>query len=241
MKIKKTNAFIFGCLVLSLFGCKKLVKPESAKEREEWRASLTDSITVYQAKIDSIQMALAEIHSKIGNTLNNFTYISNPREVSGYYILDGWQNRYPLKQTGIVARINEDEALEVIAALSKGSFTHVSLSSEGQEYTSRPVPHDQAFNYKTADLNTVCFTGGSADSIAMFISNHRENPIKLTFIENNTTGNFTIPQDEKNMISSTWNLYSTQREAKEIEKSISLYSARINACRKIIETTDSIN
>lgn len=241
MKYIKFFVLMACASTLTFTSCVNSNKKELEEQHQQWIESLNDSISLYQSKLDSIQNELTTVNNKIGTLLYDFAHISNPREVAGYYILDGWQNKYPLKQTGIVARINEDEKIEVIAALQKGSFTHVSLEADGKEYTSRPVPHDQAFNYKTDGLNTVCFTGGSADSLAMFIANHDADKIKMTFIENTATGNFTIPENEKNMITQTWTLYSTKREAVNLEKLISLFNGRIAACRKIILSNDTVN
>ena len=241
MKYLKYLFLVNILLVLSLAsGCKKSGKTQAALAREEWITSLNDSIAEYQATIDSCTSGLERLHASLEEELKDFTLVSNPREVAGYYILDGWQSKYPLQKTGIVARISEDEGLEVVAVLSKGVFNHLKLECENETYISPVVPHDQALNYKTSEWNSVCFTGSAADSIAMFIANHSNGKINLSFIENKTSGAFVVPQDEKAMITSTWNLYKKRREVKELEKTMSLYSGKINACRRILETNDTI-
>ena len=235
---KLSSLFLLAMTLASICSCKKVVKPESAEKREAWLETLNDSINIYQHKMDSLTDVLKEDNERLGEMLAKFEHVNNSREVTGYYILKSWKSRYPLTSTGIVARLNEDEKLEVIAALSGGSFTGIRLESGGNVFSSERVPHDQAFNYKSGSLNTVCFSGNQADSIAQFIARNCNNDIKLTFLENNATGNIKSPGDEKNMISETWNLYNTRKESKENEKLISLYAGKIAGCNKVLRNNE---
>lgn len=242
MKARNTWRFILiGIAVMGVVGCAKVKRPQAADEHDAWQESLNDSIAKYQNIVDSINILLPQIHSEIETSLSDFQYVNNPKMVEGYYIVSSWASKYPLTSTGLLARITESETIEISACLSKGRFTHISLSSGGDQYTSPPVSHDQAFNYATSSFDRVCFSGGVADSIADFITSHENQKINVTFIENSATGNFSLPEGEKQMVASTWNLYTKQRMVKELQKNISLYSAKIDACRKILVANDSIS
>lgn len=209
-------------------------------EREQWLYSLNDSIAQYKASIDSASSALTSLQSEIGEMIINFDHVSNPREVEGYYIYKGWKGRYPLKATGLVARITEDENLELIATLSGGVFNSISISDGTSSVSSNVVPHDQALNYRAGSLNTVCFYGEAADSVAAFISDNMPEKITVTFLNDNKTGSFTLPADQKEMIAATWQLYYSQKDSHSLEKRIPMLSRRIDVCRRMMESLDSI-
>ncbi len=172
--------------------------------------------------------------------ISNFEYVSNPRQVEGYYIYNGWKNRYPLKQTGVVARITEDERFELIAVLSGKHFNQLSVSNGSESVETKVVPHDQALNYRAGSLNTVCFYGSAADSVGMFIAENMPDALTVTYMEGGKTGSYTLPADQKEMIAATYNLYVAQRNNHRLEATIPMLSQKIDSCRRMIESIDSV-
>ena len=217
-------------------------KTKSEEEREQWLYSLNDSITKYKQEIESATSALTASQTEVGEMISNFDHVSNPREVEGYYIYKGWKNRYPLQQTGVVARITEDERFELIAVLSGGVFNQISVGGSNGDATTGVVPHDQALNYRAGNLNTVCFYGTAADSVGMYISDNMPDNLTVTFLNEGKaqTGSFKLPADEKEMIAATYQLYAAQKETHRLERTIPLLSRRIDTCRRMLEQLDSV-
>lgn len=234
----------FGIILIfsiTFFSCKKLKKPDALTERENWIASFSDSINFYKNEINNLEEKLSSDNNFIGGLLGNFEYISNPRQVTGYYILKGWNSRIPLKQTGIYARINDNENIELIATLSGGNFNQISVSNGSEEVKSNIVPHDQALNYRQNNLNTVCFYGNAADSIAEFIALNITDKLTISFWDAGKKKQAVIPDDEKNMIASTWELNSYKLETKELQKKLWIYSKKIDAYRRMMEKQDTLS
>lgn len=241
MKINWILCLLTSTVGCSLFSCNKIKKSDAEIERENWIASFNDSISYYKNEISNLETRFAEANSFTSGLLDNFEYISNPRQVAGYYILKGWNDKIPLKTTGIYARINEDEKLELLATLSGGNFNQISISNGSQEVNSNVVPHDQALNYRHNNLNTVCFYGSAADSVAEMIADNVTDKLTLNFIEGDKKKQAVIPDDEKNMIAQTWELYSYKVEITELQKKMWLYSKKIDAYRRMMENKDSIS
>lgn len=215
-------------------------KTKSEEEREQWLYSLNDSIAAYKADIESATSALSASQTEVGEMIANFQHISNPREVEGYYIYNGWKNRYPLQQTGVVARITEDERFELIAVLKGSHFNHISISGAEGTATTDVVPHDQALNYRAGNLNTVCFYGNAADSVGMYISDNMPDILTVTFSDGSKSTSFKLPADEKEMIAATYQLYAAQKESHRLERTIPMLSRRIDSCRRMLEQLDSV-
>lgn len=241
MKIPANISVILLASGLLVAGsCKKVVTPPSAIKHEEWIASLNDSIANYKKDIDSITNRMEDLRLTQAAELENFRFVKNSREVAGYYILKSWSARYPLSSTGLIARLNNRHDIEISAVLSSGKFTHINLSAGGDSYMTPSLRHDQALNYIANGINTVCFSGPAADSIGQFISRHVSQPITVKFIENSTSGSYTLPDAEKQMINSTWSVYDSQRELVRLEKELSYCSAKVNACRKVLLAKDTV-
>lgn len=188
------------------------------KAKNDYRQALTDSITAAQRNVDSCENRLKVMTDNVNQWMRDFTVVNNSREVEGYYIFNGWQNRYPLQSTGMVARISNGERLELIAALKGSTFNAVMVESGEKSATTAVVPHDQALNYRREGLNTVMFAGAEADSVAQMIADNELNVVKVIFLENGKPkGSWQIPEDYKKMISATWMLYSSRQQQMRLE------------------------
>lgn len=226
---------------LNILACNRIKTPEAVAQREEWIKSFHDSLDYYENQMKIIDSRLSDCNEKINSLISNFQYVKNPREVTGYHILKGWSSKIPFTSTSVYARISDDEKLELIATLSGATFNRIGISNGLTEISSQTVFHDQAMNFRHNGYNTVCFIGESADSIAQLISKNRDKNLTLSFYEGSSQKkNFTIPENEKQMISTTWDLIDIQNQQKELQKELWLTSQRINICRKMIEKADSI-
>lgn len=207
-------------------------KTDREKKMNTYMEALGDSITSNEARIDSCNSRITVLNGTINDMTAGFAVVNNSREVEGYYILDGWQKRYPLSSTGIIARISDNEQLEIIAALKSATFNTMTVRTPGGNIMSETVPHDQALNYRREGLNTVMFSGSRADSIAALIANNELNNISVDFLEGNAVkGSWQIPDDYKKMISATWRLYSARRELRTLERTTVMLREKINLLR----------
>lgn len=238
--MKKLDSLIavVAAALLLLPSC-RVKTPEAVKERQNWLLSLNDSIAGYEKQKAEVENQLSEAREKVGAIVGNFDYVNNPRQVEGYYIFNGWKERYPLQKTGLVARVTEDERFELIATLTGAHFNEIGVTAAGETLSSEVVPHDQAFNYRAGNLNTVCFSGARADSVGEFIASHSNSDISVVYLEGKKTGALTLPYDEKKMIALTWELYSAQRRLHSLEKELPCLSGKIAACRRMLEEVDS--
>lgn len=235
MKSKNIGIAFLLILLMTSGACKKLKTPDALKEREEWISSFKDSIDACKQNIEISELQLQDINKRISSLMNEFAYVSNPRQVAGYYILKDWEKKIPLKTTGIYARLTEENTLELIASLTGANFEQISVESEGDRIESAIVKHDQALNYRQNNLTTVCFYGAATDSIAVFIYGYKGSKIKLDFIQGKSVKNIDIPGDEKAMIAKTWELFEAQQEIKLLEKEIWISSKKIDAYRVMLE------
>lgn len=230
----KTNLLFLSALFLSVIAsCGKIKKTDAEVERDNWIAGFNDSIAYYQDLTKKVESRLDQTNQEIAGILPEFEKVNNPREVTGYYLLNGWKDKLPLTSTGIYARINENEKLELIATLSGATFNRIKV---GDDLMSEVVPHDQAFNFRHERFNTVYFTGGKADTIAEYISSHYQDKVNLQFIEGNKTKNFNIPDNEKIMIHKTWLLYSSQMEARDLQRQLWISSRKIDTFRRLMDS-----
>lgn len=202
------------------------------KARNDYRQALTDSIEQARSNIDSCENVLKVMTDNVNQWMHDFSVISNPREVESYYLFKGWENRYPLQSTGLVARISNGERLELIAALKGSTFNAIMVESDGMSATTAVVPHDQTLNYRRESLNTVMFSGEQADSVAQLIADNELNIVRVLFLENGKTkGSWQMPDEYKKMVSATWMLYSSRRKQMQLEARMKKESMKINILR----------
>ncbi len=207
-------------------------KTDKEKARNEYGNALNDSIKTAEDQIEEANSRIAVLNDEVNTWMRDFTVVNNTREVEGYYIFNGWQKRYPLSTTGLVARIAENEQLELIASLKGATFNRIEVMAPTSSVGSDIVPFDQALNYRRESLNTVMFSGAKADSIAQLIADNELNTVKVVFFEGNSTkGNWQIPEDYKKMIMSTWMLYSSRHEQMKLEHKVVMLREKINLLR----------
>lgn len=198
--------------------------------------ALQDSIAATQHAIDSCENQLSIETDQVNEWLRDFTVVSNPREVENYYIFQGWQNRYPLQGTGVVARISNGETLELIAALKNGTFDSITVESPEATASTAVVPNDQALNYRRDGLTTVMFSGPEADDAAKLIADNELNKVTILFKENGKVkSSWQMSDDYKKMICATSLLYSARRSQMSLENGLKLYTAKLNILRNHLD------
>lgn len=227
-------AIIFGTATC---GRKNEAKERIKAERQKWEASLPDSLQAVERQTDSIKKELQALNNSFEAMSHTFEYVDNPREVEGYYIAGGWKANYPLKSSGLIARITKSEKLELIAALSGGvHFDRVRVEAGGQSAETSVVPHDQALNYRMTGLNTVCFSDSAASSCARLIAENNGTAIKLIYLEGDRqTGTLSYPEQAQSLMLSTWNLYEVISRISRDEHMIPLLAKKGAILRKKID------
>lgn len=223
--------YILPLIVLALLAgsCRRNEAKERVRaEREAWEASLPDSLRAVERQTDSIRNELQQLATKSEELLPAFDYVDNPREVEGYYIAKGWAPSYPLKSTGLVARLTKGEKLELIAALGGGAyFDHIMVEANGDRAETSIVAHDQALNYRMSGLNIVCFSDSAATSCAELISAANGGNVVITYFNGDKkTGSLRYPSTSQSMMTDTWNLYDTRRRMRHDELMIPLLAKK---------------
>ena len=217
-------------LTIGTIGChrKNEAKERVQAEREKWEASLPDSLKAVEHQSDSIKTELQALHNSFDAMVHSFDYVENPREVEGYYIAGAWKGNYPLKSTGLIARITKSEKLELIAALAGGAhFDRLRIETNGQTAETSVVPYDQALNYRMTGLNTVCFSDSAATSCARLIAENNGSDIKIVYIDGDRqTGSLQYPKQSQSIMMSTWNLYEVSSRIARDERMIPMLAKK---------------
>lgn len=211
-------------------------KEKKEDKEQSYKVALQDSINACQAKIDSCSARIEELSATLDSNLSEFAYVENAREVEGYYILKNWQSRYPLQSTGIIARMNKGEQLELCAVLKGGTFDRIEVSNGESSVSSAVVPHDQALNYRRDGITTVMFSGNECDEVGNFIAANELNNLKLVFLEaGKVKSSWTIPADYKKMLSTTAVTAASAKELHSLELQSTMLHKKMDIIRKHLE------
>lgn len=242
--MNKIIALGVGFLLISgSMGCKRRneAKERIQAEREKWEASLPDSLKAVERQTDSIKAELQALNNSFEAMVHTFDYVDKPREVEGYYIAGGWKMNYPLKSTGLVARITKSEKLELIAALAGNAhFNRIRVMTNGQTAETSTVAHDQALNYRMAGLNTVCFSDSAATACAKLIAENNGSDIKIIYLEGDKqTGTLSYPKQAQSLMMSTWNLYEVTSRISRDERMIPMLAKKGAIINQKIEQIDA--
>ncbi len=228
----KTTKTILTIVLLALLAgsCHRRneAKERIQAEREAWESSLPDSLKKMENQIDSLRAEIQSLSVEMESMLPSFDYVNNPREVEGYYIAKSWKSDYPLKSTGLMARLTQGEKLELIAVLAGGAyFNQIRVEAGGESAQSSVVPHDQALNYRMSGLNTVCFSDSAANSCAALIASQSGSDIKIIYLnDGKKTGTLSYPAQSQAVMKTTWNLFDTRSRMQHDERLIPLLARK---------------
>lgn len=201
------------------------------KAEADYLRSMDDSIAVLNQEIDSCNSAIQSLRTSEDIWLHDFTTVSNPREAAPYIIYSAAKDKYPPKSTGLLARLADNGQFELIASLTGGTFDQIVVESSGESISSEVIPPDQALNYTAGGLNTVLFTGPSADSIGQLIADNDLSTIKLIFMKGKPVNSINIPQMERTMIMASYQFYAAQKEINRLERRIPMLANKIKILR----------
>lgn len=201
------------------------------KARADYGLALQDSIEVMQQQIDSCNSNIARLNDETGAMLHDFTTVGNPREVGTYIIFSTFKDKYPLRSTGVVARVNDNGQFELVAALSGKRFDQIRVLAPDMALESEVVPNDQALNFRNQNLTTVLFTGSRADSIGALIADNALNGLKVDYLQGGTVSTWTMPVENADMITATYRLYSNMKERARLERRVPMLHEKINLLR----------
>lgn len=216
--------------LLMLAGC-VAKSNDGEKARADYAASLSDSIAAVQSEIDSCDSRISVLRDDVADRMADFTTVSNPREAGSYTILTSYKDKYPLRSTGLVARINDNGQFELIAALAGQPFDCIEVQAPEVTVSSATVPNDQALNYRTAALTTVLFTGPEADSIGEMISENELNPLTVVYMQGRPVKSVKLSDGEAKMISYTYMLYKRRQDLAHLERKVPMLHEKINLLR----------
>ena len=229
--MKVRNIFLVGVAAVLLCSCAQ--KRTDTETRQKARQlELGDSIAAITQEIDSCKEQVAILNDKVNGLLPQFETVANPREVGSYTILRTFKNAYPLKQTGLLARINDSQQFELVAALKGGAFDHITVIAPDISVSSDVVPHDQALNYNDGELTTVSFTGEKADEIGQVIADNLINNIRINFHQGSRLVlSWNVPAKFANEIAATYILYNCQKESNRLSRREQMLHEKINILR----------
>lgn len=239
----KKGILIIAATVL-LFGSCGRKNESGEKARADYDRSLSDSIAVVEQEIDSCDTQIGILRERVNGWVSDFTTVSNPREAGSYMILTSFKDRYPLTSTGLLARINDNNGFELVAALSGRAFDRITVQTSSVSATSDVVPNDQALNYRTASLTTVMFTGAAADSVGSLVADNVSEPITVIYAgASGSVQSWRLPEPNAKMIAYTYMMYKSNKELNRLERRVPMLHEKINLLRihkdRTAQVTDS--
>lgn len=233
----------FPALVVPLLICscsgenKKSNGPSQAsRDHAAWRASLTDSIDSLSALSESLQTQLMQSRTVLDSLAAEFDVVNNPTLVEKYRVAKGWKNYDSTSSTGIVARLLEDNTIELVATLAGGNFNQLSFSANGNSVTTDAVAPDGANNNTIGNVCRVAFCGNKAADVAEFVAHNISSEIKMSYMRSGRSVNtVTLSAAQKKMIAATYNLNDALAATRNIErqlpvifKKLELFSSETN-------------
>ncbi len=212
----------------------------AAEAHDAWLMSLNDSIDALRQQAEQANLEISRLHDEVDSLLPDFERVDNPRYVEGFTIYKGWAGKYPLTSTGMIARVTESGEMELIAALNGGRFKSLAVEAGRDQAQTAEVPFDQALNYKAGNLNTVAFSGGKADTVAMTVAMHPEADVTVTYLDGRKVSSHKLTAQEKEMIAATWRLTDTYRRSRLLERELPLIQQKIMIYERKATPRDSL-
>lgn len=227
--------------LLLLAACGGEKRTSAAEAHEAWLMSLNDSIDALRLQAEQANAEITRLHEAVDSILPEFERVDNPRYVEGFTVYKGWAGKYPLKATGVIARVLESGELELVAALNGGRFKALAVNAGGDQAQTAEVPFDQALNYRAGNLNTVAFSGGKADTVAMTVAMHPAADVTVSFLNGGKVASHKLTAPEKEMIAATWRLTDTYRRARLLERELPLIQQKIMIYERKATPRDSLH
>lgn len=140
------------------------------------------------SQMQSNDSALAASEQALASMVSNFTFIKDADMVEGYTINNATKSNPLVNRTGLEARIDEHANLYLVSLLNGNKANHDRVEVlNGVEFAStEAVPYNGSTNYRfnAGGVNNemVTFRGGKADTLCMFVADHRNAKLKLNFL-----------------------------------------------------------
>lgn len=237
----KKYCYIAIILVGSVFfeSCKYSAdKSKVTSDRDEWIESLSDSIAILEQKILETSLLIENLRNEEKEMLDSFVAVDNPCLVEGYIVFEGWQKYDTGSGTGIIARVLNNERIEIVASLMGAAFDRIEVVAGNKTVSSKIVPYDGALNYRSGNVEIVAFTEASADSVAEFIAKNYSDALELRYYGRTLSGKIKLSDSQIKMIVATWRLVSTHAELNRMERSLPLYNEKIRILKAHININD---
>lgn len=232
---KSLFTILISTLLLVVASCSNGSKnpSEISNRHSQWVNSLNDSLTaVRQASEENMQL-IESLDSVIIELSSQFSKTANSKLVENYIVKKEFINYDTESQTGLIARITENNEFELIATLKGKNFSAIEITNGSESVKSAIVPYDKALNFRTPTANIVAFKDNKVDSIGRFISENRDKPLKLIFLLGKSKqSSIVIPKNQQEMIALTWNYVDANIRKAKAERLTLLLSEKA----KIIET-----
>lgn len=229
MKTRLLLPLITITLMAGLACCKKYDGDKTKNDREQWIASIKDSISNISAQRKADSLRIIQLRSDIDLWLQNFTQVNDPKQVEPYYIHTSFTGSYPLNSTGIAARIKNNQEFELVAALSGSQFDAIRFSAGEYSATSQSIKPDQALNFTSSDGLTVCsFSGDQTSRLAEFVNIHQPEQIWMEFLrDGQVRSSINLSHPQKRWISETWEMASERRLLDSLERTQMLTARKL--------------
>ena len=166
-----------------------------------------------------------------------FKFVKTSDMVEGYYVLNSIPLNNLAKRTSIEARIDERGQIYLTSSLYGHPIKHTFLKAEagGETMSTKPVPFDNAKNYRFKDGRTpvemVTFSKEACDTFCMFIAKQENQNIRLSFCGNRAYSIAMSPA-LKHGIAETYTYAVAKDSLRHVENLKLFYAKKLQITRK---------
>lgn len=220
-----SRAGILGCgmLLVALCGCNNGgstdTVTEAAKAHAQWRSTLNDSVAKYDALQASLLQQTDSLSVDLARLADSFDAVTDPRLVEKYRVARGWKNYDSTSGTGVLARLLEDNSVEIVATASGCSFDAIRFESAGLSAETKPVPADGELNQTIGKTGRVAFNGDDALRLARFVRDNAAGVVMIRYIgAGRVVDKRELTTGQKEMIALTAELHDTQQAVDSLNR-----------------------
>lgn len=231
--MSKLFKIVFICAAFGFLFCSCGSKGNE-KGMPAYKKSLNDSIAKYKQEMDSCNAQITTLRDKVGAWLPDFTTVMAPSGKGGYIIYTPAKDSYPLKSTGLVARVNTNGNFELIAGLESKKFDSITVTATGQSASSSTVP--QGGSSSSEGIVSAVFIGDKAKAIGQLIADNELNPISVIFLNGSEeVAKIELNNESAKAISLTYLFFKDNNDMTLLEKKMAILNEKINLIRAHLE------
>ena len=222
-------SFVLGIAALCSCGSKNKEKVSGV---EAYKKSLNDSIRACQTEIDSCNEQISILRDKVGSWMHEFVTVTYPSGNGGYIILASAKNLYPMKSSGLIARVSTSGKFELIAALAGKKFDRITVEATGQSASSSIIASGGGAA-SPQGLVSAIFVGEKAAAIGKLIADNELNPITVIYEKDGSeVQRIDLSNEYAKVVSMTYLFYQDNYDMKILEKKVPLLNAKIDLIRQ---------